>query len=323
MRRDYRIYELNDEEFEALVVRICVRWLGPGVTPFAKGPDGGRDGRFHGTASCFPSKSNPLSGHFVLQAKHIASPDKSCSDRDFVRLLKKEYQKIKALINGGICDHYMLWTNRKLTGGADEKLIRELRSLGMTTAHIIGTERLHLALDEYADIREDLPNRNDAMPFRFNPNDLVEVINALHAYTAAGGETGFDSARDFDAVRIRDQKNKINGLSEDYYNEIIIRGSMPHFSKIERFLKNLRNRQFADLYHDAADELKQKILRHRVEFDTFDDVFAFLYEQIQNQRPSLKGKRRLVRIILHSMYCNCDIGSKHDTQEAVVSDAHG
>ena len=27
MRRDYRLYELTDHEFEMLVVRICVRWL--------------------------------------------------------------------------------------------------------------------------------------------------------------------------------------------------------------------------------------------------------------------------------------------------------
>ena len=61
MRRDYRLYELHDDEFERLVVRICVRWLGEGVTPFAPGKDGGRDGKFHGRANCFPSVAEPLS----------------------------------------------------------------------------------------------------------------------------------------------------------------------------------------------------------------------------------------------------------------------
>ena len=46
MRRDFRLYELNDDEFERLIVRICVKWLGAGVTPFAPGKDGGRDGKF-------------------------------------------------------------------------------------------------------------------------------------------------------------------------------------------------------------------------------------------------------------------------------------
>jgi hypothetical protein len=52
MRRDDHLYELSNEEFEQLVVQICVRWLGPGVTLFAPGKDGGRDGKFSRKASC-------------------------------------------------------------------------------------------------------------------------------------------------------------------------------------------------------------------------------------------------------------------------------
>jgi hypothetical protein len=147
------------------------------------------------------------------------------------------------------------------------------------------------------------------------------VINALHTYTASEESKAFDSARDFGVVHIRDVKNKINGLTSDYYQEIIVAGSMPHFAKIEAFLKSQRNRHLADLYHDSADELKQKILIHRVDFETFDNVFAFLYEQVQQQRSSLKGKRRLISILLHYMYCNCEIGSKHIDEEAVAINA--
>jgi hypothetical protein len=322
MRRDYRLYELNDDEFEMLVVRICVRWLGAAVTPFAPGRDGGRDGKFHGTAAHFPSERNPINGHCVLQAKHVAAANKSCSDRDFERLLKGEHIRIKKLVADGICDHYIVFTNRKLTGGADNKLIRTLTALGVKTAHIIGIERLHLALDDYADIRDSLPNRNDPSPFRFNPDDLVEVIGALHDYAADEKTGGFDSARDFDAIKIRDQKNKVNGLTEDYYQEIIINGSMPHFARIEDFLKNPRNENFANLYHDAADELKQKILANRAKFVTFDDVFAFMYEEIQTKRSALKGKRRLISILLHYMYFNCDIGSKDARVATAATNAH-
>jgi hypothetical protein len=48
MRRDHRLYELSDAEFEGLVVQICIKWLGQGVIPFAAGPDGGRDAKFKG-----------------------------------------------------------------------------------------------------------------------------------------------------------------------------------------------------------------------------------------------------------------------------------
>ena len=263
MRRDFRLYELNDDEFERLIVRLCTKWLGSGVTPFAPGKDGGRDGKFHGTAARFPSETNPISGHVVLQAKHVAAPDKSCSDRDFGNLMKKEHPKIKTLVTMQICDHYMAFTNRKLTGGTEPKLIDPIVYLGVNTAHFIGVERLHLALEEYSDIRDTLPNLYDQVPFRFNHDDLTEVIGAVHDYVHSTPGSSFDSAHDFDAVHIKNVKNKINGLSEDYYNQIIVAGSLPHFAAIDAFLKNPRNRLFTALYHDAADELKAKILATR------------------------------------------------------------
>ncbi|MEZ2127647.1 MULTISPECIES: hypothetical protein [unclassified Sinorhizobium] len=164
MRRDYRLHELDSDEFETLVVRICTRWFGNGVTPFALGKDGGRDGKFLGTALCFPSAAAPLTGHVVIQAKHVKSADKSCSDRDFIALLKKEHDKVRRLVELKICDHYVVFTNRKYTASADETLVRDLLTLGLKTATIIGVERLSLAIDDYPDIRDDLPNQKVSNP---------------------------------------------------------------------------------------------------------------------------------------------------------------
>ena len=318
--RDYRLYELNDAEFERLIVRICTRWLGNGVTPFAPGKDGGRDGKFHGTANSFPSAAEPLTGHCVLQAKHVAAPNKSCSDSDFDGLLKKEHKKIKRLIAEDICDHYIVFTNRKYTGGTDEKLSKELLTLGLKSAHLIGIERLHLALDEYADIRDSLPNRFDPSPFRFEPDDLVEVIGALNDFTKDDTATPFNSAYDFGKLKIQD-KNKINGVTKIYYENAIVDMSMPHFDRVAQFLNNPRNANFAALYHDAADELKQKLIISRDKFETFDDVFVFLYEQIQIKRDALKYRRRLITILLHYMYVNCDIGIKAEDEKHELENA--
>lgn len=316
--RDYRLHELNEDEFEKLVVRICVRWLGEGVSPFAPGRDGGRDGKFFGTANSFPSTAAPLCGHCVLQAKHISAPNKSCSDSDFATLLGKEHAKIKRLNGEAICDHYLVFTNRKYSGGADEKYMKDLLALGVTSAHIIGVERLHLALDDFADIRETLPNRLDSSPFRFEPDDLVEVIGALNAYTKDDGESAFQSAFDFEKLKMP-LKNKLNGVSDAYYQQVIVAQSMPHFDRVAQFLQNPRNQEFAALYHDAADELKQKIIARRDQFGAFDDIFLFMYEQIQQKREALKGKRRLITILLHYMYFNCDIGIKQlEEREDVV-----
>lgn len=315
MRRDFALYELSDDEFEALIVRICSFWLGEGVTPFAPGPDGGRDGKFCGTATCFPSEKDPLSGHFVLQAKHVSAPDKSCSDADFKGQFKKELPKIKRLIKAGICEHYILFTNRKYTGGADEKFYTDLMKLGLKSAHIIGVERLHMALECHADIRNSLPNRLDASPFQVLPDDLAEVIEALHQYAADDDLSAFQSALDFEKLKIR-EKNKINGLSSEYYQQIIIDRSMSYFTILDQFLRNPRNENYLELYHDSSDDLKEQILINRDKFDTFDGIFNFLCREIQAKSAKLKGRRRLVSIVLHYMYCNCDIGSKDLTPTA-------
>ena len=85
MRRDYRLYELNDDVFERLAAQICVMWLGPGVILFAPGKDGGRDARFCGTAQCFPSAADPIKGHCVVQAKHVAAAESALRRATVIR----------------------------------------------------------------------------------------------------------------------------------------------------------------------------------------------------------------------------------------------
>lgn len=310
MPRDYRLYELTDHEFEMLIVRICIRWLGEGVRPFAPGRDGGRDGAFHGKANEFPSRASPLEGHVVLQAKHVNQPGHSCSDRAFEGLLKDEHGKIARLFKEGLCDHYLLFTNRRLPAGADKKHVKAIMALG-PAAYIIGVERIHLALDDNPAMAAELPNRLDSTAFRFNSDDLIEVIGALHDYAGSDDLDGLPKgATDFARVSVRTQKNRINGLSQEFWDQIIVPNSMPHFANITTFLKNPRNRELSNLYADAADEIRQKVFAYRADFESFDKIFPFLYDQIQQKRDALHGKRRMISILLHYMYYMCDIGQK-------------
>lgn len=307
--RDYRLHELTPDEFEDMCARISIVWFGEGFTPFARGKDGGRDGKFNGTANAFPSKSSPLIGHTVMQAKHTAIDNRSCVDSEFKGLLKREHSKIARLIAKSICDHYVVFTNRKYSGGADESAIPELIGLGLTSAFIVGTERLKNALDGMRDIRESLPNRADTLPFRFEEGDVAEVVMGFHEFVSDDAQSVFNSATDFAKIPVA-QKNVLNGLSKAYYEDVIRADSMPHFQRLEAFLRNPRNRSYADLYYDAADELKQKIVVERENFETFDHVLLFLIQRVQNANPALRGRRRLVSVLMHYMYMNCDIGKK-------------
>ncbi|WP_187326958.1 ABC-three component system protein [Martelella lutilitoris] len=313
MPRSYRLHELSYSEFEELCGRICISWLGEGFTTFAPGRDGGRDGKFFGTANTFPSESEPLVGHVVAQAKHTSVDGRSCSDKEFERLLKDEHSKISKLIEEGLCDHYVVFTNRRLTGGTEKKFIAELERLGLTSAHIVGTERLKMALDTMRDLRESLPNRSDTLPFHFDDGEMAAVVKAFNNYVSDDPQSAFDSATDFEKIPIK-KKNTLNGLSEDYYTQVIRVDSMPHFERLEAFLRNPRNQSFAERYYDSADELKQKIIVERARFDTFDHVLLFIIERVQKSNPALRGRRKLVSILTHYMYVNCDIGKKSEAE---------
>ena len=91
----YAYEDLGDDQFEKLVVFLCQRLLGMGVQGFAKGPDGGRDAKFVGTAERHPSTAAPWKGITIIQAKHTNGYNKSFSEPDFYS------KKAKKTILGG------------------------------------------------------------------------------------------------------------------------------------------------------------------------------------------------------------------------------
>ena len=106
--------DLSDDQFEKLVVFLCQRLLGISVQGFAKGPDGGRDAKFVGTAELHPSKAAPWVGTTIVQAKHTNGYNRNFSESDFFSttaqntVLGKEIPRIKKLRDGKQLDHYML-----------------------------------------------------------------------------------------------------------------------------------------------------------------------------------------------------------------------
>lgn len=52
----YHAFEnMNNEQFERLVIALCQFLLGTSTTGFSTGSDGGKDGFFEGTAKEIPS----------------------------------------------------------------------------------------------------------------------------------------------------------------------------------------------------------------------------------------------------------------------------
>ena len=114
--------DLSDDQFEKLVVFLCQRLLGISVQGFAKGPDGGRDAKFVGTAELHPSKAAPWVGTTIVQAKHTNGYNRNFSESDFFSttaqntVLGKEIPRIKKLREGKPVSytHLTLPTNREV-----------------------------------------------------------------------------------------------------------------------------------------------------------------------------------------------------------------
>lgn len=303
---DYRLHELNGDEFEHLVVHLCREVLGTGTVNFSEGKDGGRDGRFHGKANKYPSQSSPWSGKFIVQAKRTANPTAKCADPEFSRLLDDEFPKIKRLKKAKEIDIYLVFTNRRMSAGTDSTLKKYIeKATGLKKNDVLGLETITSHLDMHRQVVTACGLDRFRGPLIIHPDELVEVVKAFHDNDVVADID--DTKFSFEYTDLEKTKNPVNGLSAEYFQNIK-ENSDPYFADIQRFLSNPINEELANAYYTVADEFKMKITAFRHRFRTFDEVLCDLYDEILLRVPALMVRRRLVTVFLHFMYCNCDIG---------------
>ena len=311
---DYRLELPDDSTFEDLVNTICQKILGTGVISFSPGKDGGRDGKFTGTADNYPSASAPWSGKFIIQAKHTNNPIASCSDSDFEKIVKEEIIKIKKLKDAGDVDCYLLFTNRKYTGVKGEVLLKKIvDETSVEKSVIIGNETINRYLNQHKEIvrqhRLDLHH----IPFDFSDEEIKDIILAFKQQLSSietDIKTEVDRIKhDFSFID-KKEKNKKNRLGEEYFQNEIVAKSLMDFEKIERFLALPQNEEIKDYYFDVVSELSNLITIKRDNFDAFEEIFLFIYKMICDGSKELKGTKRHVTTFLHYMYYNCEIGLK-------------
>ncbi|MCJ2105910.1 hypothetical protein MKK70_11090 [Methylobacterium sp. E-041] len=68
MSNTHDLAKLDERSFEHMINFLAMKVLGPGVTTFGPGSDGGRDGYYQGTAP-YPSTSDTWSGIWYIQSK--------------------------------------------------------------------------------------------------------------------------------------------------------------------------------------------------------------------------------------------------------------
>lgn len=313
--------DLSDSQFETLIVFLCQRLLGISVKGFAKGPDGGRDAKFVGTAELHPSKAAPWVGTTIVQAKHTNGHNRNFSEPDFFStkssstVLSEEIPRIKKLRENKQLDHYMLFANRRLAGNAETEISDYLSAqcgIPASSIYLCGLEQLEMLLKTFPDIAEKANLDPVDSPLIVSPDDLAEVVQAL----ARQKDTVSELLDDPPTQRMNFvQKNALNNMSAEYANAQIKR-YLKETAQIQTFLAAPENLELLRMYESVVDEFQLKIIAKRKDYQTFDAVMEYLVDLLFNRDAVLRqhAHKRLTRAVLFYMYWNCDIGEVVDAK---------
>ncbi len=311
--------DMSDDQFERLIVFLCQRLLGISVQGFAKGPDGGRDAKFIGTAELHPSKAAPWVGTTIIQAKHTNGYNRSFSETDFfspssaATVLGAEIPRIKRLRESKQIDHYMLFANRRLSGNAESDMRAHLAShcdIPCSSIYLCGVEQLDVWLKRFPGVAIDADLDPVDSPLIVSSDELAEIVQAL-----ARNWDGMERVPDHPpAERVTYKaKNTLNNMSADYAKAQ--RGKyLKEAEQIRAFLAAPENDELMKMYASASDEFQLAIIAKRKYHQSFDEVMEYLVRLLFDRDAVLRQRahKRLTRAVLFYMYWNCDIGKIGD-----------
>ncbi|MDR0665188.1 MAG: hypothetical protein LBF86_06675 [Helicobacteraceae bacterium] len=311
--------DLSSDQFEVLIVLLCQQLLGIAVQGFAKGPDGGRDAKFVGTAGMFPSRYAPWSGTVIVQAKHTNGYNRSFSESNFYSassnstVIGKEVPRIKKLRKNKQLDHYMLFANRRLTGRSETEIRDHIATqcgIPAASIYLCGLEQLELWLKQFPMVAKKANLDPVDSPLIVSPYELAEVVQAL-TRQMDGLMAVFD---DPPTARVTyEEKNALNNMTAEYA-KVQRHKYLKEAAQIRTFLATPENTELLRMYESVADEFQLKIIAKRKDYQTFDEVMEYLVDLLFNRDPVLRqhAHKRLTRAMLFYMYWNCDIGEVED-----------
>lgn len=324
----FAYHDLADTQFEDLVVLLCRKLLGIATQGFADGPDGGRDARFEGTAELFPSKASPWNGKVIIQAKHTNGYNKSFSDSEFFNpktksnVIAKEIPRIKKLAGDGSLEHYMLFSNRRLTGGAENEIrnhISGVCKIPSSSIHLCGIKNIEDLFKSFPEIVETAGIDHVDSPLIVTSDELAEVVEALASHVSDASK--LIRVDQSPVVRTGyERKNLLNNMSEEYA-KTLRKTYLKDERMISDFLSDPINESLSSSYQTSVEEFNLEIIAKRKSDTSFDSIFQYLSRLLFDRDPVLARNKRLTRSVLFYMYWNCDVGRNDDApaDEALAS----
>jgi C-terminal domain 12 of the ABC-three component (ABC-3C) systems len=208
-------------------------------------------------------------------------------------------------VDNGELDHYLLFTNRRISGNADARVRNDLiAATGATSVHVFGLERIGQVLKQFPNLVPEYGLADLAGPPHVHPDDLAEIICAF----VDQREVVCQSATPIEDLRRVEfaSKNIANGLSEGFANTIKQR-YLPSFALIKTFLAHPDNHEIQVRYDSAAAEIHDQLIASRGQLD-FDDFLARTQKLLFDRDSDLSKNKTATKLVLYYMYWNCDFG---------------
>lgn len=108
-----------------------------------------------------------------------------------------------------------------------------------------------------------------------------------------------------------EEKNKVNNVSVDFFKEKIL-GHLSYSKDIFSFLKNEINKEVRNDYLEVTQSIQNFYKDKTNGFSSFEEVFVAIFNKINTYNDDVSWVSIKLKIILHNMYFNCDIGNNPD-----------
>ncbi len=176
----YDLHLLGWKAFQDLCLTVAGQVLGQTIESFLDSNDGGRDGAFSGQWTT--ASGETLSGKFVIQCKFTANPSTTLT----LSRLSDEIDKVRHLVDRGLCDVYVLMTNLGHSGTSNEDITQALHDVGVNQTRILDSTWINRTIAENKKLRMLVPRL-------YGLGDLSQILDA-RAYNQA--HAVLDSMRD-------------------------------------------------------------------------------------------------------------------------------
>ncbi|MGZ4978783.1 MAG: NACHT domain-containing protein [Methylobacter sp.] len=176
----------SPDSFEQFIRALSLKVIGPGVTVFGNGPDGGREATFQGKINFPFPPSTTWEGYGVLQAKFKEKIEDTQKDQKWAKSQLENELKVWISNNNRTPkpDYFIFCTNVELSsavnGGKDaitQVFEDHKAAIGLKAYAIWDANQLKTYVDGYAEIRQ----RFECF---FTPGDLLAAISKKLSNTA-------------------------------------------------------------------------------------------------------------------------------------------